>query len=153
MDRNLRDGQTRRSPSAASLARSSPGSRQKAQLVAARFEKYRTRVTEQYKEHLSKPFFPSLKQYIMEARVSSWSGKEGMWSRSSQVIGATNPRKRHPARSGEISHSISAGNVIHASDSPESAAREIGIHFKNTKCSTISGSMSPFIRNTELSFL
>jgi hypothetical protein len=47
-------------------------------LVAARFEKLpEPRVTEQYKEHLSKPFFPSLKQYIMGY------GREEMSSRLS----------------------------------------------------------------------
>jgi len=51
-------------------------------LVAARFEHLpEGRVTEQYQEHLTKPFFPSLKSYIMSGPVFSWSGKAGMWLR------------------------------------------------------------------------
>ena len=101
-------------------------------LVAARFEVLpEPRVTEQYKEHLSKPFFPSLKKYIMGGPcfLMVWEGRNVV-AIVRKVIGATNPQE---ALSGTIrgDFGIDIGrNVIHASDAPESAAREIAIHFK-----------------------
>lgn len=101
-------------------------------LVAARFEKLpEARVTEQYKEHLSKPFFPSLKTYIMGGPVflMVWEGRNVV-AIVRKVIGATNPQEANPGTiRGDFGIDIGR-NVIHASDSVESAAREIGIHFK-----------------------
>lgn len=101
-------------------------------LVAARFEKLpEARVTEQYQEHLSKPFFPSLKTYIMGGPVflMVWEGRNVV-AIVRKVIGATNPQEAMPGTiRGDFGIDIGR-NVIHASDSPESAAREIGIHFK-----------------------
>jgi nucleoside-diphosphate kinase len=100
-------------------------------LVAARFEVLpETRVTEQYKEHLAKPFFSSLKQYIMGGPcfLMVWEGRNVV-AIARKLIGATNPQE---APSGTIrgDFGIDIGrNVIHGSDSPESAAREIAIHF------------------------
>ena len=53
-------------------------------LVSARFEVFpETRVTEQYREHLSKPFFPSLKAlYHGRTLFSHGLGRAGMWFRS-----------------------------------------------------------------------
>jgi len=46
------------------------------------------------------------------------------------VIGATNPQEATPGTvRGDFGIDIGR-NVIHASDAPESAAREIAIHFK-----------------------
>ena len=107
-------------------------------LVAARFEKLsEPRVTDQYREHLSKSFFPSLKQYIMGGPVflMVWEG-HNVVSIVRKVIGATNPQEAAP---GTIrgDYGIDIGrNVIHASDSPESAAREISIHFRPQDLST-----------------
>ncbi|HSA37997.1 MAG TPA: nucleoside-diphosphate kinase [Methanoregula sp.] len=101
-------------------------------IVAARFEKLpESRVSDQYREHISKPFFPSLKQYIMGGPVflMVWEGRNVV-SIVRKVIGATNPQEAAP---GTIrgDYGIDIGrNVIHASDSPESAAREIALHFK-----------------------
>jgi nucleoside-diphosphate kinase len=107
-------------------------------LVAARFEKLpETRVTEQYQEHLSKPFFPGLKTYIMGGPVflMVWEGRNVV-AIVRKVIGATNPQEAMPGTiRGDFGIDIGR-NVIHASDSPESAAREIGIHFKATEVCT-----------------
>ena len=101
-------------------------------LVAARFEVLpEPRVTEQYKEHLSKPFFPSLKKYIMGGPcfLMVWEGRNVV-SIVRKVIGATNPQEAQPGTiRGDFGIDIGR-NVIHASDAPESAAREIAIHFK-----------------------
>jgi nucleoside-diphosphate kinase len=101
-------------------------------LVAVRFEILpEKRVTEQYREHLEKPFFPSLKQFIMGGPVflMVWEGRDVV-PLVRKMVGATNPQEAAP---GTIrgDYGIDTGrNVIHASDSAESAAREIAIHFK-----------------------
>ena len=108
------------------------------------------RVTEQYKEHLSKPFFPSLKHYIMGGPVflMVWEGSNVV-SIVRKVIGATNPQEAVPGTiRGDFGIDIGR-NVIHASDSPESAAREIGIHFKPSELSRTHGSMNPCCTNTD----
>jgi nucleoside-diphosphate kinase len=109
-------------------------------LVAARFEKLpEARVTDQYKEHLSKPFFPSLKQYIMGGPVflMVWEGRNAV-TVARKTIGATNPQEAAPGTiRGDYGLDIGR-NVIHGSDSPESAAREIGIHFKPSEISAYS---------------
>ena len=101
-------------------------------LVAARFEVLpEARVTEQYREHLSKPFFPSLKKYIMGGPcfLMVWEGRNVV-AIVRKVIGATNPQEAVPGTiRGDLGIDIGR-NVIHASDSPESASREIVIHFK-----------------------
>ncbi len=101
-------------------------------LVAARFESLpEARVTEQYKEHLSKPFFPSLKKYIMGGPcfLMVWEGRNAV-SIARTLIGATNPSEASPGTiRGDFGIDIGR-NVIHGSDSAESATREIAIHFR-----------------------
>jgi nucleoside-diphosphate kinase len=101
-------------------------------LVAARFEKLTdARVSEQYKEHLAKPFFPGLKQYIMGGPcfLMVWEGRNVV-SIVRKLIGATNPQEATPGTiRGDFGIDIGR-NVIHASDSQESADREIAIYFK-----------------------
>jgi nucleoside-diphosphate kinase len=101
-------------------------------LVAARFESLpESRVTEQYKEHLSKPFFPSLKKYIMGGPcfLMVWEGRNAV-AIARTLIGATNPSEASPGTiRGDFGIDIGR-NVIHGSDSAESATREIAIHFR-----------------------
>jgi nucleoside-diphosphate kinase len=101
-------------------------------LVAARFEVLtEKRFTEQYREHLEKPFFLSLKQFIMGGPVflMVWEGRDVV-PLVRKMVGATNPQEAAPGTiRGDFG--IDTGrNVIHASDSAESAKREIAIHFK-----------------------
>ena len=104
-------------------------------LVAARFEKLpEARVTEQYREHLAKPFFPSLKSYIMGGPcfLMVWEGRNAVVI-ARTLIGATNPTQALPGTiRGDFGIDIGR-NVIHGSDSPESAEREIAIHFKQNE--------------------
>jgi len=104
-------------------------------LVAARFEKLpEARVTEQYREHLTKPFFPSLKSYIMGGPcfLMVWEGRNAVVI-ARTLIGATNPTQALPGTiRGDFGIDIGR-NVIHGSDSPESAEREIAIHFKQNE--------------------
>jgi nucleoside-diphosphate kinase len=100
-------------------------------LVAARLEKLpEKRVMDQYREHLEKPFFPSLRHYITSGPVflMVWEGKSAV-TVVRLLVGATNPAEAAPGTiRGDLALDIGR-NVIHASDSPESAKREISIHF------------------------
>lgn len=102
-------------------------------LVAAKFERLpESRVMEHYAEHVSKTFFPGLKSYIMSGPcfLMVWEGKNVV-SITRQMIGATNPAEALPGTiRGDFALEIGM-NVIHGSDSNETAKREIAIHFKN----------------------
>jgi nucleoside-diphosphate kinase len=107
-------------------------------LVAARFEVLpEKRVTEQYKEHIEKPFFPSLKKFIMGGPcfLMIWEGRDVV-PIVRTLVGATNPQEATPGTiRGDFG--IDTGrNIIHASDSPESAAREIALHFRPAELSS-----------------
>lgn len=101
------------------------------QLVAARLERLpEKRVMEQYREHLEKPFFPSLRHYITSGPcfLMVWEGRNVV-PVVRALVGATNPAEAAPGTiRGDLAMDIGR-NVVHASDSPESARREIGIHF------------------------
>jgi nucleoside-diphosphate kinase len=84
-----------------------------------------------YAEHVSKPFYPSLEEFITAAPVVAtvFEGPEVIRV-VREMLGATSGLK---AAAGTIRGDYSASrqmNLVHASDSPESAAREIGIYFK-----------------------
>jgi nucleoside-diphosphate kinase len=100
-------------------------------LVAARFERLpEKRVMEQYREHLEKPFFPSLHHYITSGPcfLMVWEGRNVV-PVVRNLIGTTNPAEAAPGTiRGDLAMDIGR-NVVHASDSPESALREIAIHF------------------------
>jgi nucleoside-diphosphate kinase len=87
-------------------------------------------VMEQYREHIGKPFFPQLKRYIMSGPVLAmvWEGRDAV-SVVRRIVGATNPAEAAPGTiRGDLA--LDAGrNVMHASDSPASAAREAAIYF------------------------
>lgn len=102
-------------------------------LVAAKFEKLPdARVMEHYAEHVSKPFFPGLKAYITSGPcfLMVFAGKN-IVKISRDMIGATNPAGAAPGTiRGDLALEIGM-NVIHGSDSVETATREIAIHFKS----------------------
>lgn len=90
-----------------------------------------------YGEHVGKPFFASLVDYISSGPVVAMviEGKNAI-SAARDMMGATDPLKAAP---GTIRNTfgIDLGrNVIHGSDSPTSAAREIGLFFKDEELVT-----------------
>jgi nucleoside-diphosphate kinase len=102
-------------------------------LVAAKFERLPdARVMEHYAEHVQKPFFPGLKAYITSGPcfLMVFAGKN-IVKISRDMIGATNPAGAPPGTiRGDLALEIGM-NVIHGSDSVETAAREIAIHFSS----------------------
>ena len=84
-----------------------------------------------YGEHEGKPFFPSLVDFITRGPsvLAIIEGPEDTWQVVRTMMGATNPRNAAPGTiRGDLGIEFTE-NLIHGSDSAESAAREIGIFF------------------------
>lgn len=84
-----------------------------------------------YAEHVSKPFYPSLEAFITSAPIVAMAieGLEAI-RLIRDMLGATNGLKAAPGTiRGDYSSSRQM-NLVHASDSPESAARELALYFK-----------------------
>jgi nucleoside-diphosphate kinase len=83
-----------------------------------------------YAEHVGKPFFEELVEFITSAPLVAMvlEGEQAVEA-ARQVIGATNPLQASP---GSIrgDYAIAVGqNMVHGSDSAESAAREVALFF------------------------
>jgi nucleoside-diphosphate kinase len=90
-----------------------------------------TLARQHYAEHVSKPFYPGLEAFITASPVVAavFAGPEVVRV-VREMLGATSGLK---AAAGTIRGDFSASrqmNLVHASDSTESAAREIAIYFK-----------------------
>ena len=83
-----------------------------------------------YAEHEGKPFYEGLVAYILSGPVVKMcvSG-EGAVKKVRTLMGATNPAEAAPGTIRGDFGLIMDENVIHGSDSVESAEREIGIFF------------------------
>ncbi len=84
-----------------------------------------------YAEHVSKPFYPSLETFITSAPIVALAveGVEVI-QLIRDMLGATNGIKAAPGTiRGDLSSSRQM-NLVHASDSPESATRELALYFK-----------------------
>lgn len=85
---------------------------------------------EHYIEHKEKPFFPSLREFITSSPVVAMVLEApNAIVLSRQMIGATDPLNADP---GSIRGTLTCdkqANLIHGSDSPESAARELKLWF------------------------
>lgn len=84
-----------------------------------------------YAEHKGKPFFEPTVQYIMSSPVVAmvWEGKNVV-ALARELMGATNPANANPGSIRGMYGMDISRNVIHGSDSPESAEREIALYFK-----------------------
>ena len=83
-----------------------------------------------YAEHVAKPFYPSLESFITSAPVVALA-VEGLEVITviRDMLGATNGLKAAPGTiRGDYSSSRQM-NLVHASDSEESAARELDLYF------------------------
>jgi len=86
-----------------------------------------------YAEHEGKPFYQSLIDFIgrSPAVLMVLEGPEDTWKVVRTMMGVTNPRDAAPGTiRGDFSTELTE-NLVHGSDGPESAAREIGIFFPN----------------------
>ncbi len=90
-----------------------------------------------YEEHKGKSFFEELISYVTSGPVAAMviEADEAV-SVVRKMIGATDPKEALPGTiRGDYALS-KAENVIHASDSPEKASREISIFFKENEIIT-----------------
>ena len=83
-----------------------------------------------YDEHREKPFFGDLVEFITGGALVAMvlEGFEAVTA-ARQTIGATNPLDAAPGSiRGDFGLEVQT-NLVHGSDSPESAVREIGLFF------------------------
>lgn len=87
-----------------------------------------------YGEHKGKPFYERLIEYIQSGPIVAmvWKGYDVIHG-SRMIMGATKPNE---AQAGTIRADfalVKEYNVVHGSDCPESAEREIAIYFKENE--------------------
>ena len=83
-----------------------------------------------YAEHSEKPFFGELVEFITRGPLVAMvlEGTEAITA-ARQVIGATNPLEASPGSiRGDYATEVTF-NLVHGSDSPESALREVELFF------------------------
>jgi nucleoside-diphosphate kinase len=83
-----------------------------------------------YAEHAGKAFFGDLVDFITSGPLVAFvlEGVEAVTA-ARQVIGATNPLEAAPGSiRGDFGLEVQT-NLVHGSDSPESATREVGLFF------------------------
>ena len=85
---------------------------------------------EHYAEHREKPFFDELVEFITSTPVVAMRvGGDGAIKVMRTLMGSTNPAEAAPGTiRGDLALSL-PDNLVHGSDSPESAKRELGLFF------------------------
>ena len=111
--------------------------------VIARFERKGLRIAalktmradepianEHYEEHTDKPFFGELVSFITGGTLVAMvlEGPEAV-AAARQVIGATNPVEAAPGSIRGDFATLIGENIVHGSDSPASAERELKLFF------------------------
>lgn len=87
-----------------------------------------------YAEHVEKPFYPSLEAFITSAPIVALA-VEGLEAIRviRDMLGATNGLNAAPGTiRGDFSSSRQM-NLVHASDGPEAAARELDLYFDSSE--------------------
>lgn len=100
-----------------------------------------------YAEHVAKPFYPGLESFITGAPVVAMvlEGLEVIRV-VRDMLGATNGLK---AAAGTIRGDYSSSrqmNLVHASDGPEAAAREIALYFSKEEICDYQPVLTPWLR-------
>jgi nucleoside-diphosphate kinase len=104
-------------------------------IVAARMLHLSTAQAEAFYEvHRERPFYRDLVRYMSSGPVIAQvlEGDNAI-ARHRDIMGATDPKKAAPGTiRADLAQSIEA-NVVHGSDAPETAAREISFFFSGTE--------------------
>lgn len=83
-----------------------------------------------YAEHVDRPFFGELVEFITSGPLLAMQvSGEGAIVAMRTLMGATNPLDAAPGTIRGDLATLIGENIVHGSDSPESAARELGIFF------------------------
>ena len=87
-----------------------------------------------YEVHKERPFYNDLVRYMSSGPVIAQVLEgENAIARHREIMGATDPKKAAPGSiRADLAQSIEA-NVVHGSDAPETAAREISFFFSGTE--------------------
>ena len=90
----------------------------------------RATAEEHYAEHTERPFFGELVDFITSAPLVAMcvSGEDAI-AGMRQIMGATNPIEATPGSIRGDFATVIGENIVHGSDSPESAKRELDIFF------------------------
>ena len=88
-----------------------------------------------YAEHEGKPFFDDLVTFITRgpAMLMVIEGPGDTWKVVRSMMGATNPKEAAPGTIRGDLGILFTENLVHGSDGPDSAAREIGIFFPDLR--------------------
>jgi nucleoside-diphosphate kinase len=95
----------------------------------------RSLAEEHYAEHAGKPFFEDLLAFITRSPVMAMvvEGPDGTWKVVRTMVGATNPAEAAPGTiRGDLAIETTE-NLVHGSDAPDSAAREIALWFPSLR--------------------
>jgi nucleoside-diphosphate kinase len=100
-----------------------------------------------YAEHVSKPFYPGLEKFITASPIVALviEGLEAIRV-VRDMLGATNGLK---AAAGTIRGDFSSSrqmNLVHASDGPEAAAREIALYFQPHEIFSYVPTLTPWFK-------
>lgn len=99
-----------------------------------------------YAEHVSKPFYPMLEEFITAGPVVALvlEGPEAI-TVIRGMLGPTNGRQAAPGTiRGDFGLSRQM-NLVHGSDGPEAAAREIPLYFQPQELVTHAATLDPWI--------
>jgi nucleoside-diphosphate kinase len=85
-----------------------------------------------YAEHVDKPFYADLAAFITSGPVVAmqWSGESAVVV-ARTLMGTTNPAEAAPGTIRGDFGMIITENIVHGSDSPASAERELGLYFED----------------------
>jgi nucleoside-diphosphate kinase len=101
-------------------------------LLAAELRQMPLEIAERhYEEHRDKPFFGELLEFITRSPsfVAVVEGPEDTYAMVRLLMGATDPKTAAPGTiRGDLGTEM-PDNLVHGSDSPESAVREIALFF------------------------
>jgi len=117
-------------------------------IIAAKLLQITPEMSKQhYHEHVEKPFYPGLEEFITSAPVMAMvvEGLEVIGV-VRNMLGATSGLK---AEAGTIRGDFSSSrqmNLVHASDGSEAAQREISIYFKPEEVCSYEPTLTPSLR-------
>lgn len=103
-----------------------------------------------YAEHVNKPFYPALEQFITGGPIVA-AVVEGLEVIRvvRELLGATSGLK---ATAGTIRGDFSSSrqmNLVHASDGPEAAQREISLYFSDREICSYEPTVTPWMRASD----
>lgn len=105
------------------------------QLLAMRMMKMTKEVAaKHYEEHIGRPYYGELETFMTSGPIVAMVlAGEGAIAKVREINGKTDPAEAAEGTIRKLYAASKGENAVHASDSPESAAREIHIFFNETE--------------------